>query len=199
MAPGKPQSDEVLVAIMRDRLDFSLLRDQLWYRIPVESVQKRLQGRWPPAWLAFYQTKIFGSSAYSVRYYGRVAEIRKVLRSDLFPDEPHDEKSQREYYRMSVESIRELPEPIPSLRLRRLLFIPTTWEKLNSATEINDLYDDSPLEDDLWRQFKVHHIDAERQERVQIDGKSYFLDFAIHCGLGQLDIETAGDTYHSNS
>lgn len=198
VASDKPQAGEVLVAIMRDRLDFSLLRDRLWYRIPVESASKRLQNRWPPSWLAFYQTKIFGSSAYCVKYYGRVVDVRRVLRSDLFPDEPHDEKSRREYYRLSLESIRELPRPIPSRRLRRLLFIPTTWQKLISAAEINDLYDDSPLEDDLWHQLKVNHIDAERQERVNIGEKRYFLDFAVYCGSGQIDIETDGDTYHSS-
>lgn len=183
---------------MRDRLDFSLLRERLWYRIPVESANRRLRNRWPPTWLAFYQTKVFGSSAYCVRHYGRVVDVRRVMRSELFPMEPLDERSQREYFVLHLESLRELPAPIPSRRFRRVLFIPTTWEKLIGASEINDLYDDSPLEDDLWRLFKMNGIDAERQERVQVGDRAYFLDFAVFCGLGQLDVETDGDTYHSN-
>ncbi len=67
--PGVANRGQVLVAIMNNQSDFARLRDELWYRIPVESAPKR----WPPRWLAFYQTKVFGSEAYAVRYYGRVA------------------------------------------------------------------------------------------------------------------------------
>jgi len=190
-------SENVLVAIMRDRLDFSILRDEGWYRVPVEQAHK-LKGRWPPTWIAFYQTKVFGASAYSISYYGRVLEIRRVFRFQLFPDEPRDAQGEREYYQLFVETLSQLPEPIPSRRLRRLVFIPTTLEKLMSATEINDLYDDSPLEDELWQEFKSLRIPAERQERVETSDGNYFLDFAVYCGLGNLDVETDGDTYHSN-
>ncbi|MEX1194296.1 MAG: DUF559 domain-containing protein [Dehalococcoidia bacterium] len=198
MVGDEPHSGEVLVAIMRDVLDFSVLRDELWYRIPLKTVERDLKNRWPPAWLAFYQTKVFGTSAYTIRYYGRVAGISRVLRSDLFPLEPIDDKSRQEYYKLSLHSLEELATPVPSRRLRRFIFIPTTLQKLLAAAEVNDLYDDSPLEDTLWQQFKLHTIDAERQERVSIHGMTYFLDFAVYCGLGSLDVETDGDTYHSN-
>jgi very-short-patch-repair endonuclease len=198
MIRSRPNAQEVLIAILRDRLDFNRLREQLWYRIPLDSVQRRLGERWPPTWLAFYQTRVFGTTAYSIRYYGRVTHIRTVPRAEMFPDEPQDARSRRLYYQVFLESLNELPRPIPSRRLRRVVFIPTTWEKLVAAGEINDLYDDSPLEDELWRQFKKQGINAERQERVQIGGRRYFLDFAIFCGTGKLDVETDGDTYHSN-
>lgn len=198
MTWSEPQAEEVLVAILRDRLDFNRLRQQLWYRIPVDSVQRRLRERWPPTWLAFYQTKVFGTSAYSIRYYGRVVDIRTVPRSEMFPDEPNEERARRLYYQVFLQSLHELPEPIPSRRLRRVVFIPTTWEKLAAAREINDLYDDSPLEDELWRHFRSRGIDAERQELVRVGNKKYVLDFAIHCGSGKLDVETDGDRYHAN-
>jgi len=44
---------EVLVAIMNNKLDFAILREQGWYRIPVSSVKKWLKERWPPKYLAF--------------------------------------------------------------------------------------------------------------------------------------------------
>ena len=47
---------EVLVAIVNKKLDFAILREQLWYRIPVSSVEKWIKERWSPKWLAFYQT-----------------------------------------------------------------------------------------------------------------------------------------------
>jgi hypothetical protein len=47
---------KVLVAIINNKLDFAVLREQLWYRIPVSSVEKWIKERWAPKWLAFYQT-----------------------------------------------------------------------------------------------------------------------------------------------
>ena len=59
-----------------------------------------------------------------------------------------------QYYQVVIGPLQRLPEPIVSLRWRRIVFIPTTWEKFVTAMEINDLYDDSPLEDRLWSVFK---------------------------------------------
>lgn len=188
---------EVLVAIIPTRLDFDIARTRLWYRIPVEEVNNRLRKRWPPEWIAFYQTQVFGAEAHSVNYYGRVVEIRQVSRRDMFPQEPSDERSKRQYYQLFFDELRRLPEPIRSLRLRRLVFIPTTWAKFTIASEINDLFDESPLEEALWRELKALRIAAERQERVDITDRTYFLDFAVYCGSGKLDIETDGDTWHA--
>lgn len=189
---------QVLVAILNNNLDFNVARDQHWYRIPVSSVEKWLKNRWPPQWLAFYQTKIFGQEAYSVNYYAQVLHIREVHRGLLFPDQPLDERSNRRYYQLFLEPLQRLPKPILSPRLRRIVFIPTTAEKFFAASEINDLYDESPLEDRLWAEFKRLHIHAERQERVEVKKRKYVLDFAIYCAKGKLDVETDGDTWHAN-
>ena len=87
---------QVLVAILNNRLDFAVARDQHWYRVPIGSAHKWLKGRWPPSWLAFYQTKVFGSEAYAVNYYARVLDIREKARWQLFPDQPRDERSHRD-------------------------------------------------------------------------------------------------------
>jgi len=73
--------------------DFEILKSQGWYRISVDTAPKR----WPPQWIAFYQTKVFGDEAHAVRYYGRVAEINRAPRHVLFPDEPENPKSGRFY------------------------------------------------------------------------------------------------------
>jgi very-short-patch-repair endonuclease len=78
------------------------------------------------------------------------------------------------------------------------VFIPTTWARFAKAVEINDLYDESPLEDLLWAQFKRLNILAERQEFVTVGKRNYSLDFAIYCAKSNLDIETDGDFYHAN-
>ena len=189
---------EVLVAIINNLPDFAIARDQHWYRIPVSSVEKWLKDRWPPQCLAFYQTKVFGQEAYAVHYYAQVLDIRQVYRWQLFPDDPRDEKRNRRYYQVSLQPLQRLPEPIISLRWRRIVFIPTTWEKFINAVEINDLYDESSLEDPLWAEFKRLQIKAERQELVTAKARNYFLDFAIYCETGKMDVETDGDVWHAN-
>ena len=189
---------EILVAIINNPSDFEILRAKGWYRIPVHSVEKWLKRRWPPAWLAFYQTKAFGAEAHAVHYYGEVIEIRQVYRPQLFPDEGHNDKSNKRYYQIFLKELQRLPKPIYSRRLRRIVFIPTTWEKFHAAAEINDLYDESPLEDRLWAEFKRNNIPAERQEYVKAEGNDYALDFAIYCNKGKIDVEADGDAWHAN-
>ncbi|MGZ8249172.1 endonuclease domain-containing protein [Methylomagnum sp.] len=187
---------EVLVAIMNNGKDFRILCEESWYRIPVDSVERWLKHRWPPRWVAFYQTKAFKGEAYSVRYYAKVHSIKKVHRHDLFPNEPPSPKQDKTYYKISLGPLQTLPKPILSRRWRRIIFIPSTWEKFINAAEINDLYDDSPLEDRMWTEFKRLQIDAERQELVEVDKKNYLLDFAVYCVAGKLDVETDGDSWH---
>ena len=71
-------------------------------------------------------------------------------------------------------------------------------KKFEAAVEINDLWDESPLEDRLWAIFKQARIRAERQYPVEVEDRTYFLDFAIFCNQGKIDIETDGDTWHSD-
>jgi len=187
---------EVLVAILNKELDFAILREKHWYRIPVPSVDKWLAQRWPPEWLAFYQTKVFGEQAHSVNYYAQVHTIRQVSRQELFPNEALHRD--RRYYQIFIEPLQALTKPIYSQRFRRIIFIPTTWEKFTSAFEINDLYDESSLEDRLWAAFKHLRITAERQEFVTARKHDYALDFAIYCAKGNIDVETDGDFWHAN-
>jgi len=186
------QPGELLVAIMNDKRDFAIAEQQNWYRIPVGSARKWLKGRWPPHWIAFYQTKVFGPEAYSVRYYARIVEIRTVTRQQLFPSEPENPKSDRQYFQMIFTPLQKLPEPILSRRWRRIVFIPTTWQKFIRATEINDLFDDSPLEDRLWTEMKRHKIPAERQLFTTVKRQNYALDFAVFCDKANIDVETDG-------
>ncbi|NJL36754.1 MAG: hypothetical protein HC899_08315 [Leptolyngbyaceae cyanobacterium SM1_4_3] len=130
---------EVLVAILNNKQDMQIAREQHWYRIPVESVEKFLKQHWAPEWLAFYQTKVFGDEAYAVNYYARVQNICKVRRCELFPDEALNEKSQKQYYKLEISDLQRLEVSIGSDRRRRIHFISTTLEKLKTAVNISDL------------------------------------------------------------
>jgi very-short-patch-repair endonuclease len=190
--------EPVLIALMNNPDDLRIARDLRWYRIPVYSVRKWLGSRWPPRWLAFYQTKIFGPEAWSVNYFSEVHEIRERSRLELFPEEFDEERLTRRYYQLIIGQLQKLAKPIVSRRWRRIVFISTTWQKFMSAAEINDLFDESPLEDRLWAEFKRLQICAERQQFLEISRRHYALDFAVYCVDGNLDIETDGDTYHAN-
>ena len=189
---------EVLVAIINNRGDFNIAYEQHWYRIPVSSAKKFIKQNWPPKWLAFYQTRIFGQEAYAINYYSKVIDIQKVYRQQLFPNEPLNEKSHKKYYKLILQPLQRLPKPIISRRFRRIVFITTTTEKFFNANEINDLYDESPLEDKLWEELKRLEIQAERQEWVTVNNNNYRLDFNIYCLEGNVDVETDGDIYHAN-
>ncbi len=68
-------------------------------------------------------------------------------RIELFPGEEGHNKSDKDYFKLSLGELTKLPKAILSKKWRSIVFIPTTLERLYQADEINDLYDTSPLED----------------------------------------------------
>ncbi len=183
---------DVLIALLKEVSDFAILETEGWYRIPVERKPKN----WSQKWIAFFQPKVFKEQAYRIQSYGRVSRIDTVKRGELFPKEFGNSKSEKLYLRVQIETLIKREQPIVSLIPRRLIFVTTTWEKFSTAEFINDIFDDSPLEDELWRILKRETIGAERQWEVKIRDRFYYLDFAIFCKNGQLAIEIDGDTFH---
>jgi hypothetical protein len=92
----------------------------------------------------------------------------EVPRQLLFPGEPEGKKTRKIYYKLILNPLEKLPKPVFSRRRRRIVFISTTWQKFLQAVEINDLYDESPLEDRLWAELKRFNIPAERQEFITV-------------------------------
>ena len=89
-----------------------------------------------------------------------------------------------------------MPKPIPSLRWRKIVHVPTSCEKLFIAEEINDLYDTSPLEEKMYLEMKKRKIEAERQYYVKVGDQFYCLDFGIFCRDGNIDVECDGEKYY---
>jgi very-short-patch-repair endonuclease len=193
----KTENKEVLVALLPKISALDVLRSEGWYHIPVENAPKR----WPPKVMAFYQGMVFGKEERSkIRYYGEVDDYPVVPRKELFPDdEENRHKAERLYYRVNIKNLQSLYEPIVSYRPRRLVFIPTTLSKFENAEQINDLFDGSPLEDRLWQALRYISVLAERQWKIKIDTRPYYLDFAVFCKNGKLAIETDGYTTHFDS
>jgi len=189
----KPDS-LMLIAIMNNKRDLHIARTQHWYRIPVKSAPKKLEEM---SYIAFYQTKAFGDQKWSINYWAEIENCSIVERKDLMPLENDHPRADEQYYKVEIGDLKQLPIPIISKRGRRIVFIPTTLEKFRAAKEINDLFNESPLEDKLWYGFKENEIAAERQYYVSEKKANYCLDFAIFCEKGKVDVECNGDKWHN--
>ncbi len=193
------QNIDTLVALLRDINDYRIASELNWYRIPVNSAPKIVAEK-KIKYLAFYQTKKFGSEAFIVRWFTRVKKIKIVHRDELFDNERITEKSRKIYYKLEFEKLRKLKNPVRSTRHRRIIFIQTSFQLLKEAKEINELFIESPIEEKMWDAFKKEGINAERQyEVIYGRGKNrrFYLDFAMFCKNRNLAVECDGDTYHT--
>ena len=190
----KHNKKELLVALLPKKTALDILKNEGWYHIPLATAPKR----WPPKVMAFYQGKVFGKKeGYQIRHFGEVDKIDIVPRRELFPtDKKNAHKAENLYYRVQLKELQTRYNPIVSYRPRRLVFVPSTMEKFEKAEQINDLFDESPLEDRLWTALKYIGVLAERQWKVSIQENNYYLDFAVFCNNGKLAIETDGYKFH---
>jgi hypothetical protein len=177
-------SDRVLVAIMNNRRDFEIARDEGWYRVP--------QKRAPPstteaAALAFYFTKALGEEAkWSIRWYAPVRGHELVRRRDLFPDDLDHPRAGEAYFKLQLGPLMQLELPIFSLRWRRITFIETSWDRFTAAEEINDLYASGA--DGLFVTLKDEGFWPEREFEIREGGAEYVVDLAIPCQKGTVAI-----------
>ena len=180
------------------RIDlWDIIQKEKWYHIPVESAPKDAE---LAEYVAFYFPAVFGKDLHcQIKYYAKVKKVSVVKRLELFPKEKTHIRADKDYWWFQLEKIEELPKPIISVeRLSEIRFIPTSYKKLLSAKEINDLYNTSPLEEKMYREMKKRNIAVERQYYVKISEKEYYcLDFGIFCKNGKIDLECDGQKYHS--
>ena len=136
----------VLVAIVNRLRDMAAARDEGWYRIPLARAPRALQAEY----LAFYQTAAFGGERWAVRYLAEVRAVGIATRAALLPEEAGHPRASERYYRFALGPLQALPAPLPSRRLRRVAFIPTTIGQLLRARDLNELW--HPEEDaaDGW-------------------------------------------------
>ena len=143
--PGS--ADRVLVAVMNNRRDFQIAREQGWYRIPVRRAPRRVGADY----LAFYFTAAFPEGQrHQINAYAPIRAYRMVTRAELLPGEADHPRAGDLYFKLEIGPLIALPTPIPSRKLRRVTFIPTTLDRLLSASEINDLWDTGRRKEELW-------------------------------------------------
>ncbi len=147
--------------------------------------------------MAWYLTAGCGPEKWQVKWYARVESVQRMKRIELLPDEPLHPRAEEEYYRVGVGELASLPRPTPSRSMRRIVFIPSSMERLLVAEEINDLFHTSPIEDRLYFFLRELGLKPERQFLVCEAGKSYFLDMALFAGEVKLAVECDGERYHT--
>ncbi|HDQ99992.1 MAG TPA: hypothetical protein ENN51_06895, partial [candidate division WOR-3 bacterium] len=125
-----------LVAIVPRKRDWRVMLAELWYRIPVRTAPLDLPDC---RYIAFYQPRVFGAEKWAVNWYARVSRVSAVSRRELLPGEPDHPRAGDAYWRIDIDGLLRLPRPIPSRRRRRIVFVPTSLERLLVAGEVNDL------------------------------------------------------------
>lgn len=138
-----------LVVLVNNRRDWQHVVNDGWYRIPLKHAPTPLAADF----LAFFFTKAFGQQAHQVCYYAPVLRYRTMTRRELLPDQGEHPRAHERYIRIDVGPVAALPRPIPSRSLRRVTFIPTSWERLCSANDVSALWQGDDAGAVLWDQF----------------------------------------------
>ena len=180
--------DRVLVAYVPEPADFALVRKEGWYRIPQKAAPKGLYAEY----FAFYFGRRFGPQKWAIHYYARRTGHELTTRLALFPDEPEHPRADALYYKVQLGPLQALEQPITSLRWRRVLFIHTTWDRFQDATEINDLFiDGGEYVDRLYATLKERGLHPERNYRMREARTSYQAPLAIPCQNGAVAISAS--------
>lgn len=144
-----PGARVLLVVVMRLR-DWQAVREEGWYRIPLARAPRALHAEY----LAFYPTAACGADRWAVRVYAAVRAVTIATRAALLPDEAAHPRAAERYYRFALGPLQDLPTPLPSRRLRRVSFIPTTFGQLFAARDVAELWrtpgDQAAGWDALW-------------------------------------------------
>jgi hypothetical protein len=131
----------VLVVVVTRPRDLLAVREYGWYRIPLARAPRALHAEY----LAFYQTAAFGAERWAVRYIAAVRAVNIATRAALLPDEAQHPRAGERYYRFALGPLQMLPCALPSRRLRRITFIPTTAGQLLRVRDVAELW--RPRED----------------------------------------------------
>lgn len=129
----------LLVAVVTSAADLARAAAG-WYRVPVAHAPLRLGAEA----IALYQTRRCGPDGGQVRWWAPLRRVHLARRRELIPDEPHHPRADALYYRLDLDPLQPLARPIPARRLRRVVFIATTWGRLVTAADLADLFAHEP-------------------------------------------------------
>jgi hypothetical protein len=136
--------DSVLVGVINRAGDFAIVRDEGWYRIPVERAPRQIE----VDYLAFFVAHSMKKLNSAIHFYAKCNGHELVRRRDLLPNrtKPSDlAKADDLYYKMAIGPLLPKMPPITNPTNRSIAFIHTTGDRFMAATTIADLYSKSDI------------------------------------------------------
>lgn len=180
--------DRVLVAVITRPRDFEIARDLGWYRVPTSKAPRGVYFEY----VALYFTAPFGEQKWAIHYYARRLGHELATRRELLPDEADHPRADELYYKLQLGPLQRREPPIVSLRWRRISFIHTTWDRFESAQEINDLFSEGDeFVDRLYHALREADMAPEREYPVREGGTEYVASLAVPCREGILAVEVS--------
>ncbi len=147
----------VLVAILPDKRDLDIARLLGWYRIPLKSAPKVISADY----LAFYQTAAFNKNErWQIKYFARVKGHELTTRKELLVDEKDHPRANEEYFKLILDPLEILPNPILSGKWKRITFFYTTGEHLLNASSMTDLIVRDEEREILWSSLRERALQA---------------------------------------
>lgn len=182
-----PSTALVLVAILPSPRDLEIARLLGWYRIPLRTAPKVVD----VDYLAFYQTSAFGiEERWQVHYTAAVLGHELTTRAELFRDEPDHPRAREEYYKLSLGPLKALPQPIEAGKWKRLSFLYTTGEYLNSAQSLHDLVVQAEERELLWQSLRERALQAGSYHTDELPDQA--VDPMLAAWLGALGLDISG-------
>ncbi|HEX6289983.1 MAG TPA: hypothetical protein VFZ66_12375 [Herpetosiphonaceae bacterium] len=148
-----------LVVVVNNRRDWQRVCEEQWYRIPLSRAPHPVAA----LYLAFYLTRPLGAAVWQVGFYAPALRYNQMTRRELLPDEPDHPRAAEQYYRVALGPVQRLAHPIPSRRLRRITFIPTTFGRLSTAADVADLWQPDDATEVLWADFRDAALKATKR------------------------------------
>ncbi len=190
-----PDRDRVLVGVVPRVADFEIARDQGWYRIPQNMVRQ-----WSdPGHVALYYGSAFGPEAGQIHYYAEAWHADVLRRIEMFPDEPRHPRAEENYIRVHLGELRKRSAPICSRRRRRLVLLPTTWERFARATDLNELVASDPEEEAFYGRMGEEGLQPERAYHVRGANAYHLTDYALFCRRRNLQVDVEGSAVSRNA
>jgi hypothetical protein len=147
----------VLVAFIPAPRDLEIARLLGWYRIPLRKAPKVIH----VDYLAFYQAGEFGEQhRWRVESFAAVRGHELVRRADLLRDELDHPRASEEYYKVQIGPLQALPRPILAGRWKRVTFLYTTGERLQTAATLRDLVVRDEEREVLWKSLRERALSA---------------------------------------
>jgi hypothetical protein len=128
--------DRVLVSVINRKRDLDYARQEGWYRIPQQHMNRGVNAEY----IAFFLSRAFGERNGGIHFYAERKGLELVYRRDLLPDEPNHRHASDVYYKVQLGPLIEKIPAVLNPTRRTIGFIYTTWDRFVHATQIRDLY-----------------------------------------------------------